>query len=50
MNAFGDGSGNLYEGLDALYLKALDVGQAISQNGSYITGALAGLLMFLVAA
>ena len=50
MNAFGDGTGNLYEGLDALYLKALDVGQAISQNGSYITGALAGLLMFLVAA
>ena len=50
MNAFGDGSGNLYEGLDALYLQALDVGQAISQNGSYITGALAGLLMFLVAA
>ena len=50
MNAFGDGSGNLYEGLDALYLLALDVGQAISQNGSYITGALAGLLMFLVAA
>jgi len=50
MNAFGDGSGNLYEGLDRLYLKALDVGQAISQNGSYITGALAGLLMFLVAA
>ena len=34
----------------ALYLQALDVGQAISQNGSYITGALAGLLMFLVAA
>jgi type IV secretion system protein VirB6 len=50
MNAFGDGSGNLYDGLDALYLNALDVGQAISQNGSYITGALAGLLMFLVAA
>lgn len=50
MNAFGDGTGNLYQGLDALYLKALDVGQAISQNGSYITGALAGLLMFLVAA
>ena len=50
MNAFGDGKGNLYQGLDALYLKALDVGQAISQNGSYITGALAGLLMFLVAA
>jgi type IV secretion system protein VirB6 len=50
MNAFGDGTGNLYEGLDALYLDALDVGQAISQNGSYITGALAGLMMFLVAA
>lgn len=50
LNAFGDGSGNLYDGLDTLYLKALDVGQAISQNGSYITGALAGLLMFLVAA
>ncbi len=50
MNEFGAGSGNLYEGLDSLYLQALDVGQAISQNGSYITGALAGLLMFLVAA
>jgi type IV secretion system protein VirB6 len=50
MNEFGTGGGNLYEGLDSLYLQALDVGQAISQNGSYITGALAGLLMFLVAA
>ncbi|MEO8243559.1 MAG: type IV secretion system protein [bacterium] len=50
MNAFGGGAGNLYEGLDNLYLQALDVGQAISQNGSYITGALAGLLMFLIAA
>jgi type IV secretion system protein VirB6 len=50
IEAFGGGSGNLYEGLDSLYLQALDVGQAISQNGSYITGALAGLLMFLVAA
>ena len=50
MNEFGAGSGNLYEGLDSLYLQALDVGQAISQNGSYITGAMAGLLMFLVAA
>lgn len=50
MNAFGGGSASLYDGLDALYLQALDVGQAISQNGSYITGALAGLLMFLIAA
>ena len=50
IEAFGGGSGNLYEGLDSLYLQSLDVGQAISQNGSYITGALAGLLMFLVAA
>lgn len=50
MNAFGGGTGSLYDGLDGLYLQALDVGQAISQNGSYITGALAGLLMFLVAA
>lgn len=50
MNEFGTGGGNLYEGLDSLYLQALDVGQAITQNGSYITGALAGLLMFLVAA
>jgi type IV secretion system protein VirB6 len=50
MNEFGAGGGNLYEGLDSLYLQALDVGQAISQNGSYITGAMAGLLMFLVAA
>lgn len=50
LNEFGAGGGNLYEGLDSLYLQALDVGQAISQNGTYITGALAGLLMFLVAA
>lgn len=42
MNAFGAGGGSLYDGLDSLYLQALDVGQAISQNGSYITGALAG--------
>lgn len=42
--------GNLYEGLDDLYTRALDVGQAISQNGGYLAGALTSALMFLIAA
>lgn len=41
---------NLYAGLDELYGRALDVGDAISQNGSFIAGAIAGVVMFLVAA
>ncbi|NDV52695.1 type IV secretion system protein [Salipiger sp. PrR003] len=41
---------DLYGGLDDLFGDALDLGQAVSENGSYISGALASLLMFLVAA
>lgn len=41
---------NLYEGLDQLYAQALNVGDAVSQNGSFIAGAIAGVVMFLVAA
>ena len=41
---------DLYRGLDELYGDALDLGQAVSENGSYISGALASLLMFLIAA
>ena len=41
---------NLYNGLDSLYLQALNVGNAVSQNGSFIAGAIAGIVMFLVAA
>jgi type IV secretion system protein VirB6 len=41
---------NLYAGLDDLYTRALDVGQAISQNGGYIAGALTSAFMFLIAA
>ncbi|WP_417725786.1 type IV secretion system protein [Salipiger sp.] len=41
---------DLYGGLDELYSDALDLGQAVSENGSYISGALASLLMFLIAA
>lgn len=46
----GGAVGNLYQGLDSLFLQALDVGDAISQNGSFIAGAIAGVLMFLIAA
>lgn len=41
---------NLYDGLDDLYGQALNVGDAVSQNGSFIAGAIAGVVMFLVAA
>jgi type IV secretion system protein VirB6 len=41
---------NLYQGLDELYGRSLDVGDAISQNGSYLAGAIAGVVMFLISA
>lgn len=51
LNQVTDGSvANLYDGLDTLYGRALDVGDAVSQNGSFLAGAIAGLVMFLVAA
>ena len=51
LNALSGGTvGNLYEGLDDLYTRALDVGQAISQNGGYLAGALTSAFMFLIAA
>ncbi|UWQ19721.1 type IV secretion system protein [Jannaschia sp. M317] len=40
---------NLYDGLDDLYRTALEIGDAISESGGLIVGAMAGLLMFLVA-
>lgn len=43
-------SSDLYSGLDLLYRQALDVGQAISQNGGWMAGALTSVLMFLIAA
>ncbi|NDW34586.1 type IV secretion system protein [Salipiger sp. PrR007] len=46
----GDSVTDLYDGLDTLYIRALDLGQSVSENGSYISGALASLLMFLIAA
>lgn len=41
---------DLYGGLDNLYGRSLDVGDAVAQNGSYIAGAISGVVMFLVAA
>ena len=41
---------NLYDGLDGLYGRALDIGQAISEGGGYIAGPLAAVTLFLVAA
>lgn len=41
---------NLYEGLDNLYLRALDIGQAVSQNGGFLAGALTSVFVFLIAA
>jgi len=46
----GGGVTNLYDGLDKLYLSTLTVGDKIAQNGGYISGALAALILFLVAA
>lgn len=40
---------NLYDGLDDLYRTALEIGDAISESGGLVVGAMAGLLMFLVA-
>ena len=51
LNALSGGTvGDLYSGLDELYTRALDVGEAISQNGGYIAGALTSAFMFLIAA
>lgn len=51
LNAVTGGSvTNLYDGLDDLYGRALDVGNAVSQNGSFIAGAIAGVVMFVIAA
>ncbi|SFE87634.1 type IV secretion system protein [Roseivivax sediminis] len=41
---------DLYGGLDELYGQALDLGQAVSENGGYISGAMASLVMFVIAA
>lgn len=41
---------DLYGGLDNLYSQSLNVGNAISQNGSFMAGAIAGVVMFLISA
>jgi type IV secretion system protein VirB6 len=46
----GGSVGNLYDGIDDLYSQALNVGQAISQNGGWLAGAMTSVIMFLVAA
>ncbi|WP_341235863.1 type IV secretion system protein [uncultured Sulfitobacter sp.] len=46
----GGGVADLYDGLDNLYSESLDVGNAISANGSYLAGAIAGVVMFLISA
>ena len=46
----GDGGTDLYAGLDALYERALDVGNAVSENGGFLAGAIAGVVMFVIAA
>jgi len=46
----GGESAALYARLDGLYLNALDVGQAISDNGGIFVGALTSVMMFLIAA
>lgn len=42
----GGGVADLYDGLDNLYSESLDVGNAISANGSYLAGAIAGVVIF----
>ncbi len=39
----------LYAGLDQLYERSLNAGNAVAQNGSYIAGAIASIVVFLVA-
>ena len=46
----GSPSTDLYDGLDGLYEDALELGESVSENGSYISGALASLALFIVAA
>lgn len=46
----GGTSAALYSELDQLYLNALDVGTAISENGGIFVGALTSVMMFLIAA
>lgn len=46
----GGTSTSLYDGLDDLYVNALSVGEAVSENGSWISGALASLVLFIIAA
>tara|TARA_R110000737_G_C14623635_1_gene494152 strand:- start:10625 stop:11677 length:1053 start_codon:yes stop_codon:yes gene_type:complete len=41
---------DLYAGLDELYGDALDMGQSVSENGSFFSGAITSLLLFLIAA
>ncbi|MEO1986437.1 MAG: type IV secretion system protein [Martelella sp.] len=51
LNTFSGGSTtNLYDGLDGLYLQAVDVGQTIFDNGGWITGPFVGTWLFLIAA
>ena len=42
-------AGDLYEGLDNLYEGAVQVGNEISENGGFLAGPLAGVLMFIIA-
>ena len=46
----GDAGTDLYAGLDELYERALDVGNAVSENGGFLAGAIAGVVMFVIAA
>ncbi|WP_179209189.1 type IV secretion system protein [Haematobacter genomosp. 1] len=42
--------GNLYEGLDGVYGKVLDVSNSIAESGGYVSGAISALVIFLIAA
>jgi type IV secretion system protein VirB6 len=50
LSSFNPDAGDLYSGLDRLYVQSLDVANNVSRSGGYISGALAGLLVFFVAA
>ena len=43
-------SGSLYDGLDNVFNQIIDIGTTVSQNGGYIAGPIAGLVMFIAAA
>lgn len=51
LSGFGiEHEGNLYDGLDDVYGKVLEVSNSIAEGGGYVSGAISALAVFLIAA